>query len=124
MAENAQTPKHRSAKHRWVAQRRTFNVLYYICETRSNKHVPHGVYQAGPRISVPVPLRQIGIRLARRRCVDRIELRDKSPIQAQCVGLNKLERILRLGSDIDTDNLEARSLVSDASTTGAAKQIQ
>jgi hypothetical protein len=59
-----------------------------------------------------------GVKLVRQKCA-------KSPLQhVQRIGLNKLERVMRLGRNVHANNLEPRPVVTHGCPTRTAEQVE
>ena len=124
MTKDAQIRKHRSAKHDSVDERSAIHVLNDVRKAGANQHFANRLNQPGPLVSIAIPLGEIRIGLARRRCMNGVKRGDKLWIKLQRVRLNKWKRIIRLRLNIDADNLKARFSVTDAGTPGAAEKIE
>src|SRR5262245_35825266 len=78
-------------------------------------------------VSLPDVVRD-GVRLARRRCMDRdkwMRVTDGQSAEiVERVGLLKPERVVRLRLDVDADHVEADGLVAHRGTAGAAEEIE
>jgi hypothetical protein len=73
---------------------------------------------------VPISLRQIGIRSARRRGMDGVKRREETGIERQRISLNEFKWVVRLRFDVHPDYAESRSAVTFACPARAAEKIK
>src|SRR5580658_2439386 len=124
MPQYTQSRKHRAAEHDRIPQRSAVDVFDDVRKSRLDEHFSHRLDEARPFAGIAIAFGEVGIRLARRRRMNGIERRDEFAIERERIGLDKSKRIVRLRRDIDAHHLEPRSMISDACTSRAAKQIQ
>ena len=116
--------RHRSAKHNGIDERRAVNVLNDVGKARPNEDFANGFYETGPVMRVPVSLRQIGIRLTWRRCVNGVKRYDERWVERKRISLNERQRVMRLGINIYPDNLESCPAVADARAARTAEEVE
>ena len=122
--DHAQRREHGPAQHDRVDERRALDVLDDPRLAGLVEHVSDRLDEPGPGIGVAVPLRQVRVRLARRRGVDGVETHHPVPIEGQGVRLMELEWVVGLVVKINADDLEPCPGVADASAASAAEQVE
>src|SRR6185437_8196312 len=126
-------PEHGPAEHRRLIELRAHHVLDHVWESDVAQTFSNGADKPGvldavtpfDRVQV-VPLHVV---LTRRRGVDHVEIALEKSREATVEGLErvalvKLERIVRLRREIDTDNIEARAVVAHRRAARAAEQVE
>jgi len=124
MPDNSESWKHCPAKYNRVTQRSAIHVLDHIRQPCPNEHFSNWFNQSWPIVRVPIPLCQVGIGLARRRRVNCVKCGQIFRRERHRILLNEGQWVARLRRDINTHNLETRSVVADASAPGATKQVK
>lgn len=122
--KHAQLVEHRPAQHNVIFQRSAFDVLDDVRSTSLNEHLAHRSDQIGPLVGVAVALRQVGIGLARRGGVNHVERREKVDVEHHRVRLNERERVIRLGIDIDADDVESGLMIPEGGSAGATEEVE
>jgi hypothetical protein len=122
--KNSQPREHRTAENHRISKRSAIDVFYNPREARFNQNFPDGFDQAWPFICVAIALGKIGIRLARRRSMNCVELSDEFRFERESISPDERQRIIRLGVDVYTDNVKSDPAVTHPSAAGAAEKIK
>lgn len=124
MAKNAQFLKHRAAQNGRILQRSTIYVLNHVGTTRLYEHFPNRLYEARPFMGIAIAFGEVGICLARRRCMNSVEPCNKPVIERQNIGLDERQRIVRLRIYVDADDIKSGFAIANARTTSATEEIK
>lgn len=115
--------KHRPADDDVIGHRRTGHVLNHVRHTEFLKHRASRSQEV--RMLFAIPHRpQRRKTLTRWTRMDRIKLVTVLANERNRVALDELERVSGLGFDIDADNVEPSTVVSDCGTTRTAVAVE